>query len=90
MALLERQHHLLNQLVRDDQFDLPLLHRLDHTALPDKWLTAIQRTELALAEYLPRAMIVSADSPCTSSEYGALDLVHMARWNKESELVHAP
>lgn len=90
MALLERHHHALNQLVSDDQLDLPLFHRLDHTALPDKWLTAIQRAELALAEHLPRAVIVSADSPCTSSDYGVLDLVHMARRNEEGELVHAP
>lgn len=90
MALPESLHHVLNQFVSDDQLDLPLLYRLDHTALPDKWLTAIQRAELALAEHLPRAVIVSADSPCTRSEYGVLDLVHMARRNEEGELVHAP
>ncbi len=90
MALLERQHRLLNQIIRHDQLDLPFFHQLDHSALPDKWLTAIQRAELALAEHLPRTLIVSADSPCPSSEYGVLDLVHMAWWNKEGKFVHAP
>ncbi|MCI3944251.1 hypothetical protein K0038_01259 [Pseudomonas syringae] len=90
MALLERRHGLLNQLVSHDQLDFPFLHRLDRAILPDKWLAAIQWAELAVAEYLPRALIVSADSPCTRREYSALDLVHMTRRNKESELVHAP
>ncbi len=53
MALLKRQHCLLNQIISHDQLDLPFLHRFDHSALPDKWLTAIQRAELALAEHLP-------------------------------------
>ncbi len=90
MALPERQHRLLNQIIRHDQLDLPFFHQLDHSTLPDKWLAAIQRAELALTEHLPRALIVSTDSPCPSSEYGVLDLVHMAWWNKEGKFVHAP
>lgn len=90
MALLESHHNRLDKVIGHNQLDFPFLHLLDHSCLPEKWLTAIKRAELTVAEHLPCALVVSADSPCSSSEYGALDLVHMARRNKERELVHAP
>ena len=53
MALLESRHYLLNQLISHHKLDLPFLNLLNHPALPDKWLAAIQRAELSVAEHLP-------------------------------------
>ncbi|QIQ70996.1 hypothetical protein HBB04_01360 [Pseudomonas coronafaciens] len=53
MTLFERHYRLRDQFVRNDQLDFPFVHLLDHATLPEKWLTAIQRAELALAEHLP-------------------------------------
>lgn len=86
MALLERQHHLLNQIIRHDQLDLPFFHKLDHSALPDKWLTAIQRAELALAEHLPRALVVSAIRPAPAANTAFLTLSTWLDGTKKASL----
>ncbi len=90
MALFESRHHALNKVIGHDQLDFPFFYLLNDSTLPEKWLTAIQRAELTVAEHLPCALVVNADSPCSSGKYGALDLVHMALRNKERELVHVP
>ena len=53
MALPESRHYLMNQPVSHHKLDLPFLHLLHHPALSYKWLAAIQRAELAVAEHLP-------------------------------------
>jgi hypothetical protein len=49
----ESHHCLPDQLIGDDQFNLPFLHLLDLTALANERLTALKRAELTLAQHLP-------------------------------------
>lgn len=88
MALLERGDDLTNQVIGHHHLDLPFLHLLDLTALPDERLTAVQRAKLALAKHLPGAVIVVANSPGTRGEYGGLDLIDVTGRHEEGELVH--
>ena len=88
MAELERNYHSLNQIISDDQFNLPFPHLLDLTGLPDERLAAVQRAKLALAQGLPGAVVIIADSSATGGEYGIFDHVHVAWGNEEAELVH--
>ncbi len=88
MALLERHHHRGDQAVFDNQLNLPLFDLLDHASLPEKWLAAIQRAELALAERLPRTAVIVADSPPSGGEYGTFDSLDMTWRHEEAELVH--
>src|SRR5690606_37101216 len=61
---------------------------LDHPALPDERLAAAQRTELALAQHLPRTAVVAADASATGGEHSGLDLLHMAGRHEEGEFEH--
>lgn len=88
MTLLQRGNDLMNQLVSHYQFNPPLFDLLDHSALPDERLTAVQRAELALTQHLPGTAIVVADASATRGEHGLLDRVDVARRNEEGEFVH--
>ena len=89
MALLERSHHGLNQFICHDQLNFPFADVFDLSGSPDKRLTAVQRSKLALPHGLPGALVVGADSTATGGKYGTLDLVDMTWRNEKAELVHA-
>jgi len=88
MALFQSRHHRLDQLIRHHQLYFPFLDPFDLPRFANERLTAVQWAKLALAQHLPRAVIVSPDPPATGSEYGALDHLDMAVRNKKAELVH--
>ena len=89
MTKLQRRQNSNDQLIRHNKLNLPFLNLLDLPRFPNERLTAIQWTKLAEAEYLPGAMIISADPSATGGEYGTLDLFHMTGRNKKAELIHS-
>jgi len=88
MALLQSLHYRANQLIGHHKLDLPFLDLFDLPCLANERLAAVQWAKLALAQYLPGAVIVSADPPATGSENGALDRFDMTVGNEERKLVH--
>lgn len=86
--MLEGSNHRLNQRIGHHQLHPPLFNLLDHTALPDKRLTAVQWAKLTLAQHLPGAAIVVADASATSGEHSSFDHFNMTRRHEEGELVH--
>ncbi|MGF7113878.1 hypothetical protein QF017_003383 [Pseudomonas laurylsulfatiphila] len=88
VALFKSRHYRANQLIGHYQLNLPFLDLFDLARLAYEWLAAIQGAELALAQHLPGAVIISADPTATSGEYSAFDHFDMAVGNKKAELVH--
>lgn len=88
MAAFERVDDLNDQPVSHHKLHLPLLDHLDLAGLPEVRLTAVQRAELALAEGLPGAVVIIADTSATSGKHSGLDLFDMAVGDEEGELIH--
>lgn len=88
MAAFERVDDLNDQPVGHHQLHLPLLDHLDLAGLPEVWLAAIQRAELALTEGLPGAVVIVADASATGGKHSGLDHLDMAVRDEEGELVH--
>ncbi len=90
MAQLQSRHHITNQLVTNDKLNLPFLNLLNLPRLPNKRLTAIQRTKLAQTEHLPSTVVIVTDPPTTGSEHSPFDHLDMTVRNKKRQLVHRP
>ena len=86
MTELQRGHHDHDQLIRHDQLDFPFLDLLDLASLANERLTAVQRAELALAQDLPRTVVLGTYSTATGSEHSTLDPIDVAGRNEKGEL----
>ncbi|ABP78876.1 conserved hypothetical protein [Stutzerimonas stutzeri A1501] len=78
----------MNQLVGDHHLHFPLRHVLHLPGLPEKGLTAFQRTILSLPQHLPAAAVVGTDPASANRKHCFLDRFQMAVRNIETQLVH--
>jgi len=90
MTKPQRSHNSHNQLIRNNQLNLPLFNHFNLAHPPEKRLTTVQRTKLATPQHLPGTAFVVPDAPAASSEDSGFHRLNMAIRHKEGKLVHRP